>query len=136
MSEDILTKNILDAFKKFYPQLNNVKLLFQENNKFNIAQCEVEPYGDHIYIGKMRYKFIIPKTILLSHEKNIVMSLLHEITHAITPQYERKIKNEWIILDHSNKFYQNFLIICNIAYKQKIINKQFNIKELYKFDHN
>ena len=52
-------------------------------------------------------------------------------THAITPQLERKVKNEYIRIDHSRLFYENFLELLNLAYKLKYINFTFsNIKEL------
>jgi hypothetical protein len=62
------------------------------------------------------------------------MTLLHEISHAITPYYERKVKDMWIRIDHSDKFYKNFHKIVLQAYDLKIIDRLYTISELKKID--
>lgn len=46
----------------------------------------------------------------------MIFTLLHEITHAIVPYHERKVKEKWIRIDHSDKFYKCFLEILNYAF--------------------
>lgn len=48
--------------------------------------------------------------------------------------YERKVKNSWIRLDHSDKFYTNIIKILNLAYELKIIDYRYTIKELKRKD--
>lgn len=126
--------NILDEFKKLYPEIKNVKLKYFTHNKF-VGCCYCTTVGDYIYEGKFRYKHIQPKFINITlTDKSIVKTLLHEIAHAITPQYERKVKDEWIQMDHSDKFYKNFHKIILQAYDLKIVDKQYTMQELRKLD--
>jgi len=121
---------ILNEFKKIYPELSLVKIKYFSHDNF-IGCCETTKYGDFTYEGKFRYQLIIPKIIKLkTQDEAIIFTLLHEIAHAITPYYERKIKNEWIRLDHSDKFYKNFHKIMLDAYEMKIVDKQFTLKKI------
>ncbi len=94
-------------------------------------------FGEYYYItNKMRCRDIIPSDIIIEENTLDVMifTLLHEITHTITPYVERKIKDVWINMDHSNIFYDNFLKIIEHAYNNKIINKQYDMKQLRQKD--
>lgn len=127
--------NITRELSINYPVLKNVKIKIVQNNGIFIGKCDSVPYGEYMYIGKMRYKNSITSCItLLETDKNIMFTFFHEITHAITPYYERKVKNNWIRMDHSDKFYKNFMDIMKYAYEKKYINKTYNLSELKKRD--
>lgn len=88
-----------------------------------------------MHIGKMRYKNSITSCItLLENDKNIMFTFFHEVTHAITPYYERKVKNSWIRMDHSDKFYKNFMDIMKYAYEKKYILRTYTLTELKRRD--
>ena len=130
-------EEILKFYKGIYKKLEPVyiKILPEIKNTNCIGRCNLETYGDFMFIGKMRYKKTKANYIELTQsDKNITFTLLHEISHAITPYYERKVKNEWIIVDHSDKFYKNFLEITKIAYENKIIDKEYTLKMLKRED--
>lgn len=79
----------------------------------------------------MRFRQVVSEYIQLEeNEKDIIFTLLHEISHAITPYFERKVKDKWIIVDHSDKFYDNFLTVLTIAFEKNIINKKYDLKSL------
>lgn len=130
-------EEILKFYKGIYKELESVhiKILPEIKNTNCIGRCNLETYGDFMFVGKMRYKKTKANYIELTQsDKNITFTLLHEISHAITPYYERKVKNEWIILDHSDKFYKNFLEITKIAYENKIIDKEYTLEMLKRED--
>lgn len=59
-----------------------------------------------------------------------VISFIHECAHGITPQRERKVKHEYIRIDHSRQFYENFSELLSFAYERKYISYRFtNIEE-------
>jgi hypothetical protein len=93
--------------------------------------------GDYKIIKKGRIINILPKKIILSDvalkkkDEDLLFIFIHECTHAITPRVERKVKNEYVRIDHSRLFYEKFLELLNVAYNLKYINHTFsNIKEL------
>lgn len=127
-------ENIIKNLEKIFVEFKDVKIKFKSNELF-YGMCIGESYGEYYYIGKMRYRLTRIKSIILNPNKpNILFTFLHECSHVITPNYERKVKNQWIRLDHSDKFYINFNKIIKIANDLKIINLNCTIKELKKLD--
>lgn len=127
-------ENILKQFSKIYEELKDVKIKFQSHDLFK-GYCNSIPIGEYEHIGKMRYKQ--KKTISITINPDLPDKLfvfLHEMTHAITPYYERKVKNEWIRLDHSDKFYTNFHKVMEIAFKLNIVDNVYDMKELKRRD--
>ena len=125
---------MIKEFSLVYPELKDVKLKIIKNDDY-IGACNSVYYGEFFYIGKMRYKMQKTDSIFLTeNDKNIMLSFLHEIAHAITPYYERKVKNIWIRMDHSDKFYKNFFDIVSLAYQKKFITKMISMSELKKQD--
>jgi len=134
-----LINNIFDIYKQKYKELTNVDIKFV--NKINIASdlcgatnCDI--IGEYVYVGKMRRKKIIPKEILIVDDKNlneekIKFILFHEIAHCLCDHIERKVKNKWIIYDHSNIFYDKYIEVVKYAIKNNIIINKYN-----KIDHN
>ena len=124
-------------FSKKYPCFNNIEIETCYYNNLYIARCMVDIIGDYKLIKKGRIINILPRKIILSDvalkkkEEDLLFIFIHECTHAITPRVERKVKNEYIRIDHSRLFYENFLELLEIAYNLKYINYSFsNIKEL------
>ncbi len=128
---------LLKFYQKIYPILEPVyiKLVPKIKNSNCVGRTMTVPVGEFMIVGKMRYVNIKPQYIeLTQNDKNIIFTLLHEITHGITPHYERKVKEQWIVMDHSDKFYTNFLQIMNIAYENEIIDKKYTLTMLKKED--
>lgn len=136
---DILD-NVLSIFKKKYEHIRNVYIELVSTPQDNCAgKCVMDLVGDFKYIGKMRSKDVRVDYIQIHNDPtykidDLIMTLLHEISHAITPYIERKVKNDWIIMDHSHKFYENFLLILDIAYQNKIITKKYDLRSLKNYD--
>lgn len=127
-------ESIIKNFEKVFVEFKNVKIKFKSNEYF-CGMCVSEPYGEYFYIGKMRYRLTKIKSIILNpNSPNLIFTFLHECSHVITPYYERKVKNNWIRLDHSDKFYANFMKIIQIANELKIIDLKCTIRELKKLD--
>ena len=124
-------------FSKKYPCFKNVEIETCTYNNLYIARCMVDVIGDYEQIKKGRIINVLPKKIILSDvalkkkEEDLLFIFIHECTHAITPRVERKVKNEYIRIDHSRLFYENFLELLDLAYNLIYINYTFsNIKEL------
>lgn len=124
-------------FSKKYPCFKNVEIEICCYNNLYVARCLVDKVGDYKLIKKGRIRNVIPRKIILTDvalkkkEDEVLFIFIHECTHAITPQVERKVKNEYIRIDHSRLFYENFLELLNLAYELKYINYTFsNIKDL------
>lgn len=124
-------------FSKIYPCFKYVDIETCIYNNLYIARCVGDITGDYKIIKKGRIINILPKKIILSDvalkkkEDDLLFIFIHECTHAITPRVERKVKNEYVRIDHSRLFYENFLELLNVAYNLKYINYTFsNIKEL------
>ena len=129
--------DILDIYKRIYPQIKNVhiKMVSPGSDKMCIGKCVMDIIGDFVYVGKMRYKQVIPEYIQLEeNERDIIFTLLHEISHAITPYFERKVKDKWVIMDHSDKFYNNFLAVLDIGFERKLVDKKYDLKSLRQRD--
>ncbi len=129
--------NILKLYQKIFPVLEGVyiKIVPKIKNSDCIGRCNFEVVGKFIFIEQVRYKHIRPKYIeLTQNDKNIIFTLLHELAHAITPHYEKKVDDRWTIIDHSDYFYDNYLKIMNIAYENNIINKKYTFEMLKKDD--
>ena len=127
-------ENIIKNLEKIFIEFKDVEIKFK-SNKYFCGMCVANTYGEYYYIGKMRYKLTKTKSIILNQDApNIMFTFLHECTHVITPEYERKVKDKWIRLDHSDKFYTNFMKIIQIANQLKIIELNCTIKELKKLD--
>ena len=124
-------------FSKIYPCFKHVDIETCSYNNLYIARCVGDITGDYKIIKKGRIINILPKKIILSDvalkkkEDDLLFIFIHECTHAITPRVERKVKNEYVRIDHSRLFYEKFLELLNVAYNLKYINYTFsNIKEL------
>ena len=133
--------NLLNEFSKKYPQLKNVSIEHIPYNNLYIARCLVDKIGDYINVKKGRIINVIPRKILLTDivlnkkRENMLFIFIHECTHGITPQRERKVKNSYIRIDHSRQFYENFLELLNYAYELNYISYKFNsVEELMKRD--
>ena len=101
----------------------------------------MDKIGDYINVKKGRIINVIPRKILLTemvmnkNRENMLFIFIHECTHGITPQRERKVKNSYIRIDHSRQFYENFLELLSYAYELNYISYKFNnIEELMKRD--
>lgn len=126
---------IIKEFSKIYPSLENINVVIVKNNKEFVGKCTSESYGDYVYIGKMRYKNSVTSCISLTETaSDMTFVFFHEMTHAITPYYERKVKSQWVRMDHSDKFYKNFMDIMKIAYEKKYIGREYSLQELKKRD--
>ena len=133
--------NLLNDFSKKYPQLKNVNIELVPYNNLYIARCLVDKIGDYINVKKGRIINVIPRKILLTNivlnkkRENMLFIFIHECTHGITPQRERKVKNSYIRIDHSRQFYENFLELLSYAYELNYISYKFNsVEELMKRD--
>lgn len=127
-------QDILKQFSETFSELKDVKVKFKQIDKF-VGYCNSKSYGEFYYVKKMRYKLKTTSSILINPDAtDKTFVFLHEMTHAITPYYERKVKDKWIRIDHSDKFYKNFQIVMDMAYKMKIIDKTYTLKELKKRD--
>ena len=133
--------NLLNDFSKKYPLLKNVNIELVPYNNLYIARCLVDKIGDYINVKKGRIINVIPRKILLTemvmnkNRENMLFIFIHECTHGITPQRERKVKNSYIRIDHSRQFYENFLELLSYAYELNYISYKFNnIEELMKRD--
>lgn len=133
--------NLLNEFSKKYPQLKNVSIERIPYNNLYIARCLVDKIGDYINVKKGRIINVIPRKILLTDivlnkkRENMLFIFIHECTHGITPQRERKVKNSYIRIDHSRQFYENFLELLTYAYELKYISYKLNsVEELMKRD--
>ena len=108
--------NIYKQYQRIYPELKEVKLILNKSCRIDGCEgiCHIELIGNYITEGKRRYRLTKVHKIELNQdisEKRKKFALLHEMAHAITPVYERKIKDEWIIPHggHDHEFYQSFL---------------------------
>jgi len=124
-------------FSKIYPCFEHIDIETCSYNNLYIARCVGDITGDYKIIKKGRIINILPKKIILSDvalkkkDEDLLFIFIHECTHAITPRVERKVKNEYVRIDHSRLFYEKFLELLNVAYNLKYINYTFsNIKEL------
>ena len=133
--------NLLKEFSKKYPQLQNVKIELIPYNNLYIARCLVDKVGNYINVKKGRVINVIPKTILLTDivmnkkSDDMIFIFIHECTHGITPQRERKVKNNYIRIDHSRQFYENFLELLSYAYDLNYISYKYDtVEELMKRD--
>ena len=124
-------------FSKKYPCFKEVEIEICPYNNLYVARCMADKIGDYILIKKGRIRNIIPRKIILTDaalkkkEDELLFIFIHECTHAITPQFERKVKNEYVRIDHSRLFYENFLELLNLAHKLKYIDYTFtDVKDL------
>ena len=133
--------SLLKEFSKKYPQLKNVNIELIPYNNLYIARCLVDKVGNYIEVKKGRIINVIPKKILLTDivmnkkSDDMIFIFIHECTHGITPQRERRVKNNYIRIDHSRQFYENFLELLSYAYDLKYISYKYNtVEELMKRD--
>lgn len=59
-----------------------------------------------------------------------VFTLIHEISHALVPHYEKKVKGKYIHVEHSHMFYEKFHELLKVAYDNSIVNKMYDLKKL------
>ena len=134
-------QKILHDLSTKYPELRQVKLEIVPYNNLYIARCLVDKDGDYIEVKKGRIINVIPRKIMLTNivlnkkYDDMVFIFIHECTHGITPQRERKVKNNYIRIDHSRQFYENFMDLLSYAYELKHISYKFdNIEDLMRRD--
>ena len=134
-------KKLLIIFSSKFPVLNNITIDIIPFNNLYIARCIVDTLGDFIPVKKGRIQDVTPTKIILTKRafdlplERLLIIFTHECAHAITPRRERKVKNQFIRIDHSRHFYENFLLLIQIANDNNIIHTTFdNIKQLMNFD--
>ena len=134
-------KQLLIVFSKTYPQLKNVEIELSPNDTTFVGRCLVEVTGDFIMVKKGRIRNVTPRKILITEcafEKDIqelLFIFVHECTHGITSQRERRVKNNYVRIDHSRDFYNNFFELLKIAKEHKFLNQSFNtVEEIMKKD--
>jgi len=134
-------QKLLKIFSKTYPKLENVEIEVVPDNSIFVAQCLVEVAGKFIQVKKGRIRLVVPQKILITEcaflkdTQDLFFIFIHECTHGITPQRERKVKNNYILLDHSRDFYNNFFKLLKIAKENKFLSQSFNsVEEVMKKD--
>lgn len=128
-------KKLLIVFSKTYPQLKNVEIEVSPNDTSFIARCLVDIIGDFIMVKKGRIRTVSPRKILITEcaflkdFQELLFIFVHECTHGITPLRERKVKNNYVRIDHSRDFYNNFFELLEIAKSHKFLNESFQTVE-------
>ncbi len=132
---------LLLVFSETYPLLKNVTIETEAYTNIFVAMCLVDRVGEYISVKKGRILNIIPKKIILTsvalekNENDLIFIFIHECTHCITPHREKKVKDNYIRIDHSRQFYENFLKLIEIANKSKYYEQTFDsINDLMKRD--
>ena len=134
-------EQLLLVFSKTYPQLQNINIEVSPNDTTFVARCLVEIVGDFIQVKKGRIRLVVPQKILITQEaflkdpQELLFIFIHECTHGITPQRERKVKNNYVRIDHSRDFYNNFLELLKIAETHQFLNRSYkSVEEIMKKD--
>ena len=134
-------KLLLKIFSKTYPQLKNVDIEVSPNDTTFVARCLVDTTGDFIMVKKGRIRSIVPRKILMTEcaflkdFQELLFIFIHECTHGITSQRERKVKKKYVRIDHSREFYNNFFELLKIAKDHKFLHQSFNtVEEIMKKD--
>ena len=135
-------QTLLDLFSTTYPQFQNVQItISEENNTKYVARYVGVGDGEFITKGKNKFLNIRPTEIILTQmamkqsKKDSIFIFIHECSHGITPQVRRKVKKNYVRIDHSRLFYENFQKLLEIAYDGKLIDyKVPTIKELMRKD--
>ena len=134
-------EQLLKVFSQTYPQLQNVEIEVAQNDTTFVARCLVEIVGDFIQVKKGRIRPVAPQKIMITEcaflkdPQDLLFIFIHECTHGITPQRERKVKNNYIRIDHSRDFYNNFFELLKIAEANKFLSQPFtSVEEIMKKD--
>ena len=134
-------EQLLLVFSKTYPQLQNINIEVSPNDTTFVARCLVDIVGDFIQVKKGRIRLVVPQKILITQEaflkdpQELLFIFIHECTHGITPQRERKVKNNYVRIDHSRDFYNNFLELLKIAETHQFLNRSYkSVEEIMKKD--
>lgn len=134
-------EQLLQVFSKTYPQLQNVSLEVSPNDTTFVARCLVEIDGDFIQVKKGRIRPVVPRKIIITQEafqkdpQDLLFIFIHECTHGITPQRERKVKNTYVGIDHSRDFYNHFFELLKIAESHQFLNQSYtSVEEIMKKD--
>ena len=132
---------LLNIFSNKFPILNNISIDIIPFNNLYVARCIVDTIGDFVPVKKGRIQHVTPTKIILTKRvfdlslEKILIIFTHECAHAITPRRERKVKNQFIRIDHSRQFYENFFLLIKIANNNNIIHTTFdNVEQLMNFD--
>lgn len=126
---------LLAVFAKHFEELSGVAVRMNLHDERYQGICNCQPVGEYDYEKKMRSRRQVTTEIRLSpRNPTILFTFLHELTHAITPCYERKVKSRWVQLDHSDKFYHRFLQVMRIAREKHIVHYELTFKELMRKD--
>jgi len=122
---------LLSVFSKTYPQLKDIEIEVIPYNNLFVAKCLVDKIGEYIPVKKGRIYNITPKKIILTthamekREQELLFIFIHECTHGIIPHRERKVKNNYIRIDHSRHFYTQFFKLLLIANENNFIIQKF-----------
>ena len=134
-------QQLLKIFSKTYPQLQHVNIEVSPNDTTFIARCFVTIVGDFIMVKKGRIREVIPKKIIMTEcafsmkTQDLLFIFIHECTHGITPQRERKVKNNFVRIDHSREFYLNFFELLKIAETNNFLSESYSsVEEVMKKD--
>lgn len=134
-------KKLLKIFSQTYPQLQNIEIEASPDDTTFVARCLVKVVGDFIQVKKGRIRSVVPQKILITEcaflkdSQELLFIFIHECTHGITPQRERKVKNNYIRIDHSRHFYTNFFKLLKIAEDNKFLSQSFtSVEEIMKKD--
>jgi hypothetical protein len=125
----------LFAREKDFQSLRGITVeIIDSDEKFD-GRCELSVVGEYYFEGKMRLLNIkVHKIFLTRTDRDIMHTFLHELSHAMTPYCERKVKNEWIRIDHSHYFYENFLRMTQLSHSYGLTPKEFTLQELKRKD--
>lgn len=123
---------VYKIFKKKYKELNKIPLIITpKNNNFDYeGMCHYDSTEKYIYLKKGRMCKLIPTSIEIIENNDMIFTLMHEITHTLSYHYELRDGENYIPMDHSHLFYEKFLEITTYAYEKKIITKQYDLKKL------
>ena len=129
--------SLLAIFSKTYPQLKDIEIEVIPYNNIFVAKCIADKAGEYIPVKKGRIHDVIPRKIILTtramekQEQELLFIFTHECAHGITPHRERKVKNNYVRIDHSRQFYINFFKLILIANEYNYITRKFaTIEEL------
>lgn len=131
--------DVFNRLKEVYPQLAPIKLkqIGSTNGKryHGMAKLNFED-KEFTTDGKSRWKDIAPSCIQLDFSlKDALYVLLHEVAHCLVPYYERKVKGEWVRIEHDRAFYAKLLEVIEQANKLDLYHKKFDgINHLMRYD--
>ena len=123
---------VYNFFITKYPILKSIELkIIPYSPKLEYeGRCEYNTVNNWIIINKYRKCSIKVKNIEIVDYGDKIFTLIHEISHALSPHYERKVKGEYMYVDHSHMFYEKFHELMKLAYDNSIVDKIYDLKKL------